>query len=175
MDEAALWGFIGTAVGAAASIGTSWIAGKTASNVEAEKVRQERLEAARGFQRATVLELQEVIHDCARHLSHAHHQDRLAKSKGAEWGTNRLTPEVDEGVRLSLRRISISLERLANAQLREEIRAFTKRAAPMVLAKSEAEATAGMTQAMNDTARLLEDLGTELRRQYPELAGLTHA
>lgn len=175
MDEAAMWGFIGTAIGAAASIATSWIASKTASSVESEKLRQERLEAAREFQRATALELQEVIHDCARFAARAHHEDFLAHRRdGGPWGRNMLSEEVNEGQRLAIRKVHMLAERLASDALRDRVKSFTRLPglASIGRASNGVDSEERIHQVALEAMQVVEALGVELRRQYPELLAL---
>ena len=53
--DAAVWGLIGTVVGALASIGTAWLAAHSTSRRELAKLDAERTERMHGFQRQTLL------------------------------------------------------------------------------------------------------------------------
>ena len=56
--EAALWGFLGTIVGAMVSIATSWINSRNETERQRQANSFERLERARAFQRDNLLNLQ---------------------------------------------------------------------------------------------------------------------
>jgi hypothetical protein len=73
--ESAIWGLIGTVVGALASIGTTWLTTISSSKLQKEKAQEDRLERANAFQRETLLELQEALHDTLRLVSRAYIQD----------------------------------------------------------------------------------------------------
>ena len=76
--DAAIWGLIGTVVGAAASIVTTWLATRTSYRLQQDKLREERAKRASAFQRQTLIELQEEFHDALRLINRAHIEDLRA-------------------------------------------------------------------------------------------------
>jgi uncharacterized protein (DUF2235 family) len=86
--DSAIWGLIGTIVGAAASVITTWLTASNETKREQAARREERFERARDFQRQTLIELQDVLHDTVRLVSKAHHEDCMAAKNGQSWGKN---------------------------------------------------------------------------------------
>lgn len=82
----AVWGLIGTLIGALASIGTTWITARNASTLPITIAERARDEQNRTFQRETLLELQMTVSDILRLVSRAHFQDRMAFRSGIAWG-----------------------------------------------------------------------------------------
>lgn len=94
----AVWGLLGTVVGAATSIGTTWLANALASKLEDNKHKAVRMETARDFHRKTLSELQEATHMLVRLVSRAHLHDRRAFAGGAQWRTDLLPDELSEEI-----------------------------------------------------------------------------
>jgi len=103
--DSAVWGLLGTVVGALSSIATTWLTALSMSKREQDKLREDRFERARAFQRQTLIELQDAIHDAMRLASRAFIEDDKAARAGKEWGRNMLSGEVDEGLRVAQRRV----------------------------------------------------------------------
>ncbi|OQW73326.1 MAG: hypothetical protein BVN35_12575 [Proteobacteria bacterium ST_bin11] len=166
MDSSALWGLFGTVVGASASIAAAWLAARSSHNLEIVKSQGERIEQARAFQRQTLLELQEAVHDVLRLICHIHHEDLLAHRAGQEWGKIMLPDEMSEGARLAFRRVSIVVERVADDHLREIVKHLMGGATQALLAKSELEASSQLDMTMQQSELIFQEIGTVLRRYY---------
>lgn len=161
-----MWGLLGTIVGAAASIATAWLAARSSRELERAKSREEQVEQARAFQRHTLLDLQEAVHDVLRLVSRAHHEDLLAHRAGTEWSKIMLSEEVNEGVRVALRRVFILIERVSDESLRASVKHLTGSASDVLYAHSEQEARSRLYKTTNDAWPLFEEIGTVLRRYY---------
>ena len=165
--EPALWGLIGTVVGAAASIGTTWLTNKNAANLQTAARNAELLENKRAFQRETIVELQDAFHNAIRNISVAHLEDRRAHASGAPWGKDLLPNDLSEQIRLSNRRVMLLVERVHNDQLRDLVKSVLAEANAVTTAtSSEAEAVARLDRATMLSVRAIELSGTVLRELY---------
>jgi hypothetical protein len=164
--DAAVWGLLGTLVGALASMGTTWLAGRSSQALQQESAREERAERANSFQRQTLLELQEAIHDALRLIHRAHIEDRQARQSDQVWGRNVLSEEVDEGIRLAQRRVSILVERLESDDLRLQVKSLMSAATRVLLASNQNEANHLLIETTSIATNALEAIGSVLRRHY---------
>ena len=163
---AALWGFIGTLVGALASIGATWLSIGQASSLQASASKLARTETRRVFQRDTLLELQEAVLDLMRLIAQGDSENRAAHRKTGIWGKQSLTPEVNEGQRLAHRRLTILIQRVADDALRSELKRFHSALSKVTLAPSAKEAEHIFNTLSDHLTQVLELLGAELRAQY---------
>ncbi|MDP1926404.1 MAG: hypothetical protein Q8K57_16660 [Thiobacillus sp.] len=166
MDSSALWGLLGTVVGALASIATTWLAARSSHELERAKSREDRKEQARTFQRQTLLELQDAVHDAIRFVKRAQHADLLAHRSGQDWSKIKLPEELDTGVSLALRRVFLLVERVADDQLRASVKQFTEHVTQVLLAHTEQESRAHLDKTTLQVMKLFEEMGTVLRRYY---------
>lgn len=164
--DAAIWGLLGTIVGALASIATTWLAGRGSYRLQQEKSRDERAERASVFQRQTLLDLQEAIHDALRRVNRAHIEDRRAHHAAKEWGKNMLSEEVNEGIRLAQRRVSLLVERVSDDDLRMNVKSLVSGATKVLLSRSEQESQFHLNKTAVDSEQVFERLGTVLRRHF---------
>lgn len=164
--DAAIWGLLGTIVGAVASIATSWLAGHSSYRLQRERACEERVERASSFQRQTLLELQEAIHDALRLLNRAHIEDRAAHRATNEWGNNMLSEEVNEGIRLAQRRVSILVERVTDDDLRTKVKTLMSGATHLIRSRNEQESHFYLGKTAEDAGQVLERIGTVLRHHY---------
>lgn len=162
--ESAIWGLLGAIVGASASIAAAWLAARSSYEVQRAKASDERAERANAFQRQTLLDLQEAIHDALRLVARAHIEDTDAHGATKEWGKNMLSDEVNEGVRVAQRRVAILIERVADDQLRASVKALMETAAGALLARSAREANFHMEAISKETEQVFGGIGTVLRR-----------
>lgn len=128
--DAAIWGLLGTAVGALASIGTTWISARNAKSIETEMARAQRIESAREYQRKTAIELQEALYNHARNsalvLLEKRRRER-AKADGIE--REEQSDSKQEEMRQSGLAISILRERISNEAIRDLVSRFQNRCA----------------------------------------------
>ena len=83
--ESALWGLLGTIAGAAASIATTVIASRNAASLQSTAATLEREEKARAFQRDTLIELQDAVHDELRAVALVYLADDAAYRESRTW------------------------------------------------------------------------------------------
>lgn len=164
--DSAIWGLIGTLVGALASIGTTWLASKSNINLQIITKTHERAERSRSFQRDTLLDLQDAIHDALRLTTQGYILDRDAHLAGAEWGSNMLNDPLDENLRLVQRRVAILNERHSDDELRGTIKALMSLASKTLLSKNAADAKSCMQECYSAGNVALEAVGATLRSHY---------
>jgi hypothetical protein len=164
--ESAIWGLVGTLVGTLASIGTTWISGRNASNLQNQSAKLGRLEKERSFQRETLIELQDALHDTLRMMGRAHLEETVSHKQSGRWGSSLLSEEVNEGMRLSNRKVAILIERIADNQLRTELKALMKISNGVVGAGSQAEAETKFVHTIAAYNSVSERLGDILRSLY---------
>lgn len=164
--DSAIWGLIGTVIGALSSIGTTWLASLSSHKLQNEKEKADRAERARAFQRELLLDLQEAIHDTFRVISKAYLEDRKAFAGGCEWGRNLIPNELAEEVRLAQRKVAILVERVADDSLRCAIKATMARIGTISLADSFNEAEKEFLMLMSEATGNNEQLGSLLRSHY---------
>jgi hypothetical protein len=145
--ETALWGFlgavIGAAVGAAASIITTWQSNKHEIERQTQADSLERTERARGFQRETLLALQDSLQDWMRLWALVAHEDERAFKETGQWGAL-LDEELNDGVRESGARLLLLTERVADDPIRAELKRLRVKSGEYVAAKTNANAARGL-------------------------------
>jgi len=164
--DSAIWAFLGTLLGAAASIATSWFAARSAQRLDGSKADRDRREKFNQFQRETLLELFDQIHQYLRFHTQAHFQDEKAFRKSGSWGTEEIPEDVNEGLTTCRRRISILSHRLSKQDLRQQIAKLISITCESDSCKSAELAEQIMRESTELFAQLNEDLGSELRRSY---------
>lgn len=164
--DSAVWGLIGTLVGALASIGTTWLASRSSYHLQATTKEHERIERVNAFQRQNLLDLQEALHDTLRLTTQAHMEDLRAHQNGAEWGRNMLGEPVNEDFRLAQRRVAILTDRISIDSLRAKVKALMGLAADVLLSRSEIDALSRVQQCYTAGTETLESVGTALRSHY---------
>lgn len=65
----AVWGFLGALVGGGVSVLTTWINNAHGSQLEIQRSRELRVEAARQFQRTTILSIQDELFNTTKAIS----------------------------------------------------------------------------------------------------------
>lgn len=164
--DSAIWGLIGTLIGALSSIGTTWLANLNSYKLQESKDLAVQATRAKEFQRDTLLELQEAIHDAFRLIAKAYLEDRKAFAGGGEWGKNMLPVALDEELRFAQRKVAILIERVSNDPLRDAIKATMKRAMNIALADSFNEAETEYLRLISDWNENNERLGCVLRDHF---------
>jgi hypothetical protein len=162
----AVWGFIGTLVGALASIGTTYITGRNAVILQTVTAERARDEQNRILQRETLLNLQDAVSDTLRLVARAHLEDRQAYRAGTSWGRNMLGEDIDEAMRISFRRVSLLTARVADDSLRQSVKGALAIADGVSHAADEKSAMHQFSLAMEAGGAIMESIGDCLRKQY---------
>lgn len=164
--EAAVWGFVGTLIGALVSLGGTWLNARTTYSLHLLQAREELLERRREFQRKTLLELQEALHDAIRLTSRAHTEDMRAEKNGEKWGSNRLDEELSEQLRLSQRKVFILADRIEHEKVRTNVKGVLKALGDIVMASKPNEAQSKMADLFLRIESIFEQMGIVLRGYY---------
>jgi hypothetical protein len=162
----ALWGLIGTLIGALASIGTTWITTRNAATQQIASAEYARAEQNRAFQRETLLQLQTEVSDLLRLVARAHLQDRKAFQAGSPWGHNMLDSDLDADMGTSFKKVSILTARVVDEQLRADVKLAVESVAGVSGAVDESSALSRFATAMHMGTSLMERIGDSLRKQY---------
>jgi hypothetical protein len=164
--DAAVWGLIGTLVGALASIATTFIAGQHAFSLQRRTSLFERLEKHRAFQHDTLIELQDAVHEALRMVSSGYFEDLKAFQTSGQWGSALLSDEVNQGILTANRRVVILVQRVADDALRAELQAVYAAVNSVSLAKSRVECEGLLQRATTSVMSVMEHVGRVLRGLY---------
>lgn len=164
--EAALWGLLGTIAGAAASIATTFIATRNAASLQTAAAKLEREEKARAFQRDTLIELQDAVHDELRAVALVYMADEVAYLEARTWGRKLLGEELNTRVHLAGRRTLLLSERIADNDLRSHLKSLRGLLTEVQMARDAAVAERAHKAAMNMGTSVMEHIGTILRSLY---------
>ncbi|MBC8651066.1 hypothetical protein GYM54_17630 [Pseudomonas sp. MTM4] len=164
--EAAFWGFVGTIVGALASMITTILSTRNSSWLHKQAVEQERDEIKRAFQRETLIELQDVLHDLMRLITQGHLEEARAHQADKAWKEILLSEDVNNGQRLARRRLVILIERIANDELRDNLKSVNSELCNSLFATSRMEADRHLQIATSKVTNAMEHIGQVLRSQY---------
>lgn len=164
----AVWGLVGTLVGAAASVGTTWIANAHSARLETQRARDARAEVARTFQRQTLIDLQDFVHALARQAADNFIKCEDAYREGREWGDDfssdrdRVSSERHE----RFHRGSILIQRVSNDALRRRIASFVNAVSDCMHAEDELSATTRIKRVEIEFFEVSDAIGEVLRSQY---------
>ena len=164
--ESAIWGLIGTVIGAAASLGTTYLTNRHAAKLQSDSQVLERQEKSRAFQRETLLELQNSLHDAIRLTSLVHLEDAKAHASGSPWGKTYLPNDLAEEVRLSKRRVMLFVERVADDSVRKLIKDVMTDANAIGFTTTREESRSLLDQLTFKSVIALEVIGKTLRALY---------
>lgn len=167
--EPATWGFIGAItgalVGASASIATTAITAWNTRRLQQAASKIERSDRAREFQRQNLLELQEALSEEMRLVTRAHHEDM----KSFALGGNRdrlLSEDLNQDLFNASRKTVHLVERVANDELRSDLKSVRRMMADLLLSDDAANPNAKMTALGSKYISTMESLGTVLRASY---------
>lgn len=163
MDSAA-WGLLGTVVGAVASIVTTWLTTRNATNLELKRAREDRSERARAFQQDTLTNLEDAIHDALRLMARAHIETDKAATRGVHWDKVILPDEIDEGFRLATRKVTLLVDRVSDDTLRYQVKLLMQIGTRVILARNKDESEVAMAQASEASPPVFERIGVLLRQ-----------
>ena len=165
--ENALWGLLGTVVGAAVSISTAVIASKNAASLQSAAAILERKEKSRAFQRDTLIELQHAVQEELRSVSLVYLADEAAFRSSGSWGRNLLGEELNNRVHLAGIRTLLLTERVADDGLRDHIKSLRNLLAKVQIETDSAVAKSAYLTAINTGILVMEHIGKLLRSLYP--------
>lgn len=164
--ESAIWGLIGTIVGAAASLLATYLTNTHSAKLSAEARSEERLEKFREFQRETLLELQMAIRDVARTTFLIHLEDSKGSLAGRNWGEDSVSDQLAEEDRIARSRVSIFAERVADESVRGTVKKMMSEVDILIRATSKAEADRALANVTSGSVQANELVGKVLRDTY---------
>ncbi|EGQ8024385.1 hypothetical protein [Vibrio vulnificus] len=163
--EAAVWGFIGTIVGALASICTSAISSWNSHALAIKEKNFEREEMAKEFQRKTILELQKELPEYIRSCDQIYRNFRNHHENTGRWEYS-ISDELDiENRNLTLRVINL-IQRIENDELRESLVKLQNNCTACLFAKERGDADRFYAEFLQGFQGILELLGEVLRTTY---------
>jgi hypothetical protein len=164
--ETAVWGLIGTIIGAFVSIGTNYMTARNAAALQVLNAERTREDQKRAFQKETLLKLQDEVSNALRFVARAHLADRGAFRAGTAWGRNMLGDDIAEGMRSAFGQVSLLTARVVDDQLRHDVKEALALASSVAHARDEDSAIHAFSKAMDAANHLMERIGECLRRQY---------
>ncbi len=164
--ESAIWGLIGTIVGAAASLLATYLTNTHSAKLSAEARSEERLEKFREFQRETLLELQMAIREVARTTFLIHLEDSKRCLAGRNWGEGFVPDQLAEEDRIARGRVSIFAERVADESVRGTVKKMMSEVGIFMRATSKAEADRALANVTSGSVQVNELVGKVLRDTY---------
>ena len=164
--EAAVWGLLGTIAGAATSIGTTIIASRNSAPLQSQSSSLEREEKARSFQRETLIELQDSVHDLLRASALAYQADLTAFRDSGTWGKNLLGEELNTRVHLAGRRALLLTERVADDGLRDHIDSLRNLLTTVQMSRDSNAAQRAHFESIELGTSVMKRIGTVLRSLY---------
>ncbi|WP_027250713.1 hypothetical protein [Photobacterium halotolerans] len=163
--EAVTWGFIGTIIGALASIATTAITSWNSHILSNKAKEHEKKEAANAFQRETILELQVELLEYFRSCCQIYRDDKINFENTEQWGRP-ISEELNVQNRALNAKTSILVQRVVNDELRASLQVLKDNCTKCLMAKDEPEATAYHLIASDDYIKASELLGKVLRSTY---------
>lgn len=163
--ESAIWGLIGTIIGAFTSIGTTLLTNWNTSKIKETEKKEERKDLANAFQRDTILNTQDELANYMRLVSVAYQEKLNSYLDGRPWVIS-VSENLDEKIRVSKMNISILIERITDEDLRKDLKKLKKIVTDSLLATSFEKAQESHYEAIIFSYECSEKLGEVLRSSY---------
>lgn len=164
--DAMTWGFVGTVVGATASIATTAITNWNTFRISQNSKIQDREEHARAFQRETLLKLQSEIRNYLRASVLVYRADNKNFKESGDWGKCALPDELSDQLLELNSKTTILIQRISNDELRNKLTEFKGVVAKSQLADNEYDAGAYYMEYINLYEEVSDNLGRVLRESY---------
>ncbi|VTU29927.1 hypothetical protein [Variovorax sp. PBL-E5] len=164
--ESAVWGLLGTLVGASASIVASLITSRSSVRLQANAASRELLDKHRAMQMQTLLELQEAVNKEMRAAAKANIADEMEFRRSGEWTRPLLGEALNQENFEAGRRTAFLVERVADDALRAQVNATRESCTAVLLARSRSAADVALKQMTERGMKAQQDLGVVLRRLY---------
>lgn len=166
--EPVTWGFIGTIVGtvagASASILTTVITERNLRHIKRDEASFIREEKAREFQFGNLLKLQDFLSSTMRLVARAHLEDmEHFRQRHSPSDVSMLSEELDNEILLSNKELSILSERIADDDLRKNIKLLRAKMTSVVMAKSAEESEAALRILSSAFDESMAKIGMALR------------
>jgi hypothetical protein len=125
---------------------------------------QDRTDQRDQFQRETLLELQEVLHDLGRAYGREYHQDAMTARAASKWDPRQLDADISDKNFQAEQRTSILVARVGDERVRDAVREMREAGSRLSFAGSEAESGALILRSREAFDRANERIGELLRQ-----------
>ena len=151
-----------------------WILSEMGSwfkNYREEKARkriraEQKLDERTGFQRQTLIDLQDGLFELAKLTGHFYSEDEMAYKQSGVWGKNLGSDEESRKHQDILIRTNVLMVRVADGKLREEVDGMRSLCTTISIARSQEEADQAFEEAKLLFAAINSHVGTLLRSTY---------
>jgi hypothetical protein len=164
---AAIWGFLGTAIGAGASIIATLISRKHEQKLKNQEISYQDKLRMKLFQQETLLKLQETLKEAmglAEQILHIH-KEKLALGQNTFF-MGEAYDELVEKSRLAGAELQVLCERVQDEHLREGIKELHKKMVEPEFSSTFEKAQNLLISITSDHALVQEKIGKALREQY---------
>lgn len=157
----AVWGFLGALVGAGVSILTTMINNAHGSKIETTRAREIRIEAAKEFQKTTLLEIQDCLAATTHSLSNIYVLVQARERQHAQ--DQSIEASHREALNDRLNRISILVERVIDKNVRILIYEFLSEIANGITNNNPEAFKILYQEHGNRMAKVMTSIGSTLR------------
>jgi hypothetical protein len=164
--DAAIWGLIGTLIGASASILTTVSTNFTSLIILRNTKRQEREERARAFQRETLLELQVQMRDYVRSNYSVFQYDMKVYDKTGEWLDKNIPADIDNKLLDLNSTTSLLIQRVSNDDLRRKLEELKETVTKLMLSQTPINHECFNSKIRIPYENIQRDIGMILRDLY---------
>jgi hypothetical protein len=161
--DAALWGFLGTLVGAAASFLATYLSAKYAAKSQGEAAARERAIREQLLQRETLIELQNELNNLLRANAVIFMDDMRQAQQGMPWSQLVANVEAGEAARRAFAQVSVLTSRVTIDTVRSEVGKVRDLLNIALDASDHVEADRRHRAAMLAGIEVIEKVGAEIR------------
>ena len=163
----ALWGFIGTVIGATTSIIATKINTKNMNKLQQNIELAKKQERHNEFQCENLKKIQEELIYNVRLIFEVHLSDTNYYTENPSVNNRPFVKEpLNTKLRKSMQQLSILNERIGNDELRIKIDNYRKLLFEIVRASSKSDSEIAITNITNSFEVLHSDIGTQIRKSY---------
>lgn len=156
----------GAIIGASASIVTTYLSSRSQLSIQKNNDTFQREERMRGFQRDTLIQIQDQFMNLMRLSGETYSYLRQKETETNKWGETLLPDSLSNELRLVNANLTLLFERISNDSLRDELKSVRTQFGQLILATSKQEADHIMSNAVNQSLKLMQQVGKELRANY---------
>jgi hypothetical protein len=168
--DAAVWGFVGVVVGGLitglVTIRAESIRADKEASLDSAKRQDDRRLSLDHFQRETLLELQEALHDAARATSRIFMAHIAAEKEQGQWVWIKVGDDLSEFDRASRQRLQTLKTRVADDEVRATVDALVSSQLAMFNASNATAADEASLVAAQLTNKLIEQTGALIRGTF---------
>jgi hypothetical protein len=163
--DSAIWGLIGTIVGALASILTTLLINWNSRWLQKDAKRFDREEKRKEFQIENLIKLQEAAMASMRLAARVHLEDtKYFRVNPEEINPGPLPEELSNEMMLSIQKLNLLTERVDDDELRENLRSLRDRICEVHRSTSETHSQSLLSNASELFNSVQQEIGALLRR-----------